>query len=328
MPDVLVTGGAGFIGSHLVDALLADGRKVVVLDDLSTGCRANLPEHPRLRFVRGDVRDEALLERLAREHDIDTVFHLAAIASVARSIEEPLATLSVNTEGSLRLALWAARSLPSLRRFVFASSAAVYGSEVPVPTREAVPGTPDSPYGLEKATFERYLAWLHRAYGVPTVSARFFNVFGPRQDPTSPYSGVLSILARAAHEGRTFTVHGDGEQSRDFVYVADVVAALTTLARHDDAVGGTFNVGTGRESTLNELVATVAGLAEASFEVRHGPSRSGDIRRSAADATAIRALGWSPRWTLGDGLRALLAAVPEGAPAVSAGSAEGDGRPR
>jgi len=335
MADVLVTGGAGFIGSHLVDALLTAGRSVIVLDDFSSGRRENLPGQgpepkldprlvpdseaasngaaavARLRIVRGDIRDQALLDELAADADIGTVVHLAAIASVARSIETPLETLSVNTEGSVQLALWAARSLPSLERFVFASSAAVYGGRVTVPTHESAPGVPDSPYGLEKATVERYLAWLHASEGLPAVAARFFNVFGPRQDPSSPYSGVLSILSRAVREGRPFVVHGDGQQSRDFVYVADVVSALSTLSHDDRAVGGTFNVGTGCEASLNDVVATVQDVARRRLEVQHGPPRSGDIRRSVADADAIRELGWAPRWTLQEGLEALMRASAE-----------------
>ena len=322
MADVLVTGGAGFIGSHLVDALLKAGRSVIVLDDFSTGRRENLPgcgSEPelddavsgatpgaRLRVVRGDVRDQALLDELAADATIGTVFHLAAIASVTRSIQAPLETLAVNTEGSVRLALWAARSLPSLERFVFASSAAVYGGSVAVPTHESARGEPDAPYGLEKATVERYLAWLHASEGLPTVAVRFFNVFGPRQDPTSPYSGVLSIVSRAVRDGRAFVVHGDGRQSRDFVYVADVVSALSMLAHDDRAVGGTFNVGTGRETTLNEVVTAVQSVAGRRLEVEYGPPRAGDIRRSVADADAIRALGWAPGWTLRQGLSALM----------------------
>lgn len=345
MSDVLVTGGAGFIGSHLVDALLKAGRSVIVLDDFSTGRRENLPGHgpepklglrpdlhpeppsdgtvagARLRIVHGDVRDQALLDELATDADIGTVFHLAAIASVTRSIEVPLKTLSVNTEGSVRLALWAARSLPKLERFVFASSAAVYGGRVTVPTHESAQGVPDAPYGLEKATVERYLAWLHVSEGLPTVAARFFNVYGPRQDPTSPYSGVLSILSRAVREGRSFVVHGDGQQSRDFVYVADVVSALLTLAHDDRATGGTFNVGTGREVSLNDVVTTVESVAGHRLDVEHGPSRPGDIRRSVADADAIRELGWAPRWTLHEGLAALLR-VSAQAPGGGAGRSD------
>ncbi len=309
MAEVLVTGGAGFIGSHLVDALLADGRTVVVLDDFSTGHAENLPDHPGLRVVRGDVRDAALLAELAEAHAFEEVHHLAAIASVARSIEDPVATLSVNTEGSVRLATWAARSLPGLKRFVFASSAATYGSEVRVPTRESDPGRPDAPYGLEKATVERYLELLARTEGLPAVCARFFNVYGPRQDPSSPYSGVLSIVTRALHDGRPFTVHGDGGQTRDFVYVADVVAALTTLARQPDAVGGTFNVGTGREASLLEVVDLLESVAGRELERTHGPPRAGDIRRSVADVTALRGLGWRPERSLRDGLTALWAAT-------------------
>lgn len=305
----LVTGGAGFIGSHLVEALLAEGSSVVVLDDFSTGHIDNLPrENPGLRVVEGDIRDRGVLRRLGSVHDIDRIFHLAAVASVARSVEDPLATLSVNVEGSLRVALWAARELPTLRRFVFASSAAVYGSDVPVPTDEKATGTPAAPYGLEKAAVERYLAWLHGHVGFPAVTARFFNVFGPRQDPSSPYSGVLSILARAARDGGAFTVHGDGLQTRDFVNVADVVEALRILARHDDAIGGVFNVGTGSPVTLNQVVATVQKIVadERSLELQYGPPRPGDIRRSAADVRALSRLGWRPGHSLRDGLETLL----------------------
>jgi len=304
--SVLVTGGAGFIGSHLTDELLRQGQRTIVLDDLSSGHLDNLPDHPLLEFERGDIRDDVVLAKLATKYEIHTVYHLAAIASVTRSIENPLWTHSVNTEGSLRLALWAERSLPSLRRFVFASSAAVYGDVVPVPVSEEVAGRPDSPYGLEKAATERYLDWLHRSRGFPSVSARFFNVYGPRQDPSSPYSGVLSLLAASAHAREGFVVDGDGEQTRDFIYVEDVVSGLRVLGEHADATGGVFNVGTGAETSINDVVRTVQRLAGGGLVIRHGPPRQGDIRHSKASASKLRELGWTSTWSIQDGLRSLL----------------------
>lgn len=306
----LVTGGAGFIGSHLVGALLGRGHEVVVLDDLSTGKRENLPSTERLTLLVGDVADPAAVE--AALEGCETLFHLAAVASVERSVRDPVLTHRTNLDGSIRLFDRAA-SL-GVTRVLYASSAAVYGDATDLPLRELNPTRPLTPYAIDKLAGEQYLAYYHRAGKLNATAFRFFNVFGPRQDPSSPYSGVISIFMDRARRGLPITVFGDGGQTRDFVFVSDVVAAL--LAALDGAGGApempVYNVGRGKSVTLLELLATIERLQGTSgpLRVSHGPERRGDIRHSLADVTRLRSeLGWAPAASLQDGLAAILAEV-------------------
>lgn len=306
----LVTGGAGFIGSHLVGALLGRGHEVVVLDDLSTGKRENLPSTERLTLLVGDVADPAAVE--AALEGCETLFHLAAVASVERSVRDPVLTHRTNLDGSIRLFDRAA-SL-GVTRVLYASSAAVYGDATDLPLRESNPTRPLTPYAIDKLAGEQYLAYYHRADKLNATAFRFFNVFGPRQDPSSPYSGVISIFMDRARRGLPITVFGDGGQTRDFVFVSDVVAAL--LAALDGAGGApempVYNVGRGKSVTLLELLATIERLQGTSgpLRVSHGPERRGDIRHSLADVTRLRSeLGWAPAASLQDGLAAILAEV-------------------
>jgi len=319
-----VTGGAGFIGSHLVDRLLASGHEVVVLDDFSTGKHANLPEgHAGLRVIEGDVADpEAAAEAVAGSH---AVFHLAAVASVQASIDDPVATHRSNLLGTLTVLEAAKRAGPAQgdspaagghgRRFVFASSAAVYGDAHHLPIAEDAPKDPLSPYAADKLAGEHYLAHYHRRGELRGVAFRFFNVFGPRQDPSSPYSGVISIFLERAAAGLPLTVFGDGEQTRDFVYVGDVVDQLVSALDYPaEAELQAYNVGTEHATSLLELIGTVQQLT-GPLDVKHELARPGDIRHSLADTTklrrAARALGGRPPATpLRDGLAAILAAGP------------------
>jgi len=307
---ILVTGGAGFIGSHLVERLLAEGWRVRVLDDLSTGNADNLAAvRERVELVEGDVRDEATAARAC--DGVDTVFHLAAVASVQRSIDEPVEAMSVNALGTLAM-LEAARQ-SGARRFVLASTAAVYGSEGLQPRREDMAPAPESPYAIGKLASEQMLAVYGRIHGMETVALRFFNVFGPRQDPASPYSGVLSIIADRLATGRPMTVFGDGGQTRDFVPVANVVEALVLAATVPGAAGGVFNVGTGAETTLNEAIATLERAAGRRIAVERAPARAGDVRRSVADISLIReALGYRVVEDFAAGCRRLIADMGAG----------------
>lgn len=307
---VLVTGGAGFIGSHLVELLLARGEEVVVLDNFSTGKRRNLPSHPDLSVLEGDVADAADVS--AALAGCDAFVHLAAVASVEASVRDPLATNRTNLRGSIQL--FEAATQLGVRRGVYASSAAVYGDSQELPLRESASKRPLSPYATDKLAGEHYLAHYRRSGKLDGVAFRFFNVFGPRQDPGSPYSGVISVFLDRAAKGASITVFGDGEQTRDFVYVGDVVAALAqALVRTDDDPSDdlpVFNVGRGESVSLLQLLELVGALegVKAPLQVGFGPSRQGDIRRSLANVDHLKVrLSWAPRTSLSDGLAATLA---------------------
>ena len=307
----LVTGGAGFIGSHVVERLLGEGRQVTVLDDLSTGALANLPDAgERLRVVRGDVADPAAVA--GAMEGCDDVIHLAAIASVQASLEDPLGTHRTNLQGTLTVLEAAARERRRVR-VTYASSAAVYGDARDLPVQEDAPKRPLSPYAVDKLAGEHYLAIYHRAGHVAGVTLRFFNVFGPRQDPSSPYSGVISVFAARAARRRPLVVHGDGGQTRDFVYVADVVEALVRAGRLEPAAElPVANVGCGRSVSVRELAMTVLELARGAppspAELLAAPAREGDIRHSVADTARLRELlGFVPTTGLREGLERMVA---------------------
>jgi len=286
---VLVTGGAGFIGSHLVRACLDAGESVRVLDDFSSGKRANLAALARdVELVEASIVDLAALERAARGCEV--VYHQAAIASVPRSVEDPAGTHAVNATGTLN-ALEAARRAGA-RRFVHASSTAVYGDDEQLPKREEMPTCPRSPYALQKLTGELYCEQYARLYGLETVALRYFNVFGPRQDPKSMYAGVIPLFVAALQAGARPRIFGDGEQSRDFIYVKDVVAANRAAARAPSSVAGkAINVGRGERTSLLELLALIAAaLGVPTPEPVFEPERPGDVRHSQADVT--RAASW------------------------------------
>ena len=305
---LLVTGGAGFIGSHLVERLLADGHTVRILDDFSTGRRENLAfakTGAPLEIVTGDVRDaRAVADAVA---GMDGVFHEAALVSIPRSVDAPELSCDINALGTARVLDAARRG--GVRRVVFASSAAVYGETAAVPVSEQATTAPLSPYGLDKLYTERLAALHHTLHGLEAVPLRYFNVFGPRQDPSSPYSGVISIFVARMLAVAPITLHGDGELTRDFVYVADVVEA-NMLARFA-AYGGPapLNVGGGGRTSLNALLAMLAEILGVTPTISRSSPRAGDIRHSGADISAIRAaLGYTPRWTTRAGLEALIGA--------------------
>lgn len=301
----LVTGGCGFIGSHLAAALALRGDAVRILDDLSTGQRANAPAAAEI--VVGDVADPATVARVMA--GVDGCFHLAAVASVQRSTEAWHATHRINLGGSINV-FEAARRGPGGKPVpvVYASSAAVYGDNPAVPLAETAPLAPLTPYGADKAGSELHARAAGAVFGVPTVGLRFFNVYGPRQDPNSPYSGVISIFADRIAAGRPITIFGDGRQSRDFVYVADVVAALTAAMARAREVPAVYNVCTGRPATLIDLVAAIEAATGRPAEIGHGPARAGDIRVSLGAPERLEAaLGVRPRTALAEGLGALLA---------------------
>ncbi|MEZ5541515.1 MAG: SDR family oxidoreductase [Pseudomonadota bacterium] len=299
----LVTGGAGFIGSHIAEHLLNDGHQVRILDNFSTGKRDNIPVSDAVSVIEGDVGDY----RTVREwmDGIGVVFHQAAIASVPETVGDPLGSELTNYRGTLNV-LEAARQC-GVQRVVFACSAAVYGDLPELPKTEAMPVRPLSPYAVDKLASEHACQVYYRLYGLETVALRYFNVFGPRQDPTSPYSGVISIFANRVRQGAQPVIYGDGEQTRDFVYVADVVEANLRAAQAPDAAGQAINIATGTTITINELLHSVCRIQGQPFEPVYRAAREGDIRHSCADISRARELlDWAPRVDFDTGLRNLL----------------------
>jgi len=298
----LVTGGAGFIGSHLVEALISQGIAVTVLDDLSAGKRENLgPLEKQVHFIEGDIRNRELVKEATRGADV--VFHLAALVSVPRSIERPVQSAMINDLGTLHV-LEAART-EEAQRVILSSSCAVYGDDPRLPKDEGMAPKPVSPYAHQKLTGEGYARLYCDLYGLETVCLRYFNVFGPRQDPSSPYSGVISLFMTQAVKGRQPSIHGDGSQYRDFVYVKDVAAANLSASKAAGVGGDTFNVGTGGFVRILDLWEQIRQLAGSEMAPRFLAPRLGDIRESVADVGRTRSsLGFSPAFSFSEGLSA------------------------
>jgi UDP-glucose 4-epimerase len=309
MPRLLVTGAAGFIGSHTVDHLLAHGHEVVGVDNFRSGREENLAAaraHPGFTFRQLDVLDAAALAQLCRQHPPDGIIHLAALVSVPESFKQPELNRQLNYEAT-RVVAELARTLPSVRRLVFSSSAAVYGNSTELHLREEAACRPLSPYGEAKRDSERLLQELHRSCPrVVPVSLRYFNVYGSRQDPSSPYSGVISRFSRALEANEPLTIHGDGEQTRDFIAVADVARAnaLAATAARAPAI---LNICTGRAVSLNALLHTLGEVLGRQPQPTYGPARPGDIRHSCgAPEAALRQLAFRADVTLSAGLRSLV----------------------
>ncbi|CAN5775022.1 SDR family oxidoreductase [soil metagenome] len=298
---VLVNGGAGFIGSNLVRALVVRGDEVRVLDNFSTGNRANLAgPHDDVELVEGELRSYERVHNAVR--GIEVVFHLGALGSVPRSVQDPLTSNAVNVEGTLNVLL-AARD-EGVRRVVFASSSSIYGNQPELPLRESMAPDPISPYGVAKLAAERYCVSFARVYSFETVVLCYFNVFGPRQDPRSQYAAVVPLFITAIAAGEPVTIFDDGQQSRDFTCVDNVVAANLQAAHADGVSGRIFNVSGGAPATVNELAETIGSLLDKPVERQYLPPRAGDLRDSWADVSdAASALGYEPTVSLEDGLR-------------------------
>lgn len=306
MQRALVTGGAGFIGSHLVRELTRSGTAVRVLDNVSSGDMANLEGLGRkIEFHEGDIRNAVACRNACRE--VDTVFHLAAAVSVPQSVRDPLLFDAVNSGGTLNLLLAARDS--GVKRFVFSSSSAIYGETDTIPTHEGLLPSPLSPYGVQKLTGEHYCRNFTLLYGLETICLRYFNVYGPRQNPNSEYAAVIPKFIARMLAGEPLTVYGDGEQTRDFCYVGDVVAANLKAAETDrrEAFGQAFNVAGGVRTTLNTLITKLGAVSGQECVPRYEPERPGDIRHSGADIGRARdVLGFEPRTPLRTGLRETL----------------------
>ena len=301
MGHFLVTGGAGFIGSHLVVRLLAEGHRIRVVDDFSTGRRENLASFGDVvELIEGSIEHADVCRRAV--HGTDVVFHLAALGSVPRSIADPLRTHEVNATGTLRLLV--AAQAAGVQRFVYSASSSAYGETEALPKRESMTARPMSPYGAAKLAGEEYCRVFHETYRLPTVSLRYFNVFGPRQDPASQYAAVIPRFIAAARRGEPPTIHGDGEQTRDFTYVDNVVQAnMLALEAAPAAFGCVFNVGSGTRISVNALWRKICENLHVEMAPRYDAARAGDIRHSlAAIDRAREALGYVPVVTFEEGL--------------------------
>ena len=299
----LVTGGAGFIGSHIVERLLTDGHRVRILDDFSSGSLANLPFAEqfadRLDIIRGDIRDLQLVAQVA--NGVEVIFHQAALRSVPRSVEDPLGTNDQNVTGTLHV-LEAARRA-GVRRVVYASSSSVYGDSPELPKREDHLPAPISPYAVSKAAGEQYARVWSQLYGVETVGLRYFNVFGPRQDPASEYAAVIPRFILWGLRGEPLQVHGSGDQSRDFTYIDNVVAANLLAASADEVSGEVFNIACGERISLLDIITKLEGMLGRPLARQHTPARAGDVPHSLADIDrAIRRLSYTPKVGFDEGL--------------------------
>src|SRR5688500_2779472 len=281
MPLYLVTGGAGFIGSHLTEELIRRGERVRVVDSLITGHRTNLAHVQGVDFVEGDLAELDIAKRAVR--GVDYVLHQAAIPSVPRSVDDPITSNRANIDSTLNV-LVAARDA-GVKRVVYAGSSSAYGNTPTLPKREDMPANPLSPYALQKLVGEQYMQMFTALYGLETVTIRYFNVFGPRQDPSSPYSGVISVFGKALLANKAPTIYGDGEQTRDFTYVANVVDGVLRAVQAPGASGQVVNVATGSRISLNTLFKTMRDVIGARVDVTHGPARHGDVKDSQADIT-------------------------------------------
>jgi nucleoside-diphosphate-sugar epimerase len=304
MANYLVTGGAGFIGSHLVEELARRGERVRVVDSLITGNRQNIAHVPAVEFIEGDLANPEVAQRAVT--GIDFVLHQAAIPSVPRSVKDPITSNRANVDASLNV-LVAARDA-GVRRVVYAGSSSAYGNTPTLPKVETMPTAPLSPYALQKLVAEQYCQMFTSLYGLETVTVRYFNVFGPRQDPSSPYSGVISLFISALCGGRQPTIYGDGEQTRDFTYVANVVDGVLRACAAPGASGEVMNVATGGRVSLNTLFSTLQQLLATNLEPIYAQPRAGDVRDSQADiGKARRILGYEPSVSFEEGLQKTVA---------------------
>ena len=310
MKKVLVTGGAGFIGSTLANHL-SDDYEVIVVDDLSMGKKENLNLEKNIVFIKGSVTDDKLMTQLLSEKQFEFIFHLAAVASVADSVERPVETHKVNFESVLLLLELIKTYQPNLARLIFSSSAAVYGDEPTLPKKEESVIRPLTPYAVDKFAAEQYVLDYYKLYNIPTTAVRFFNVYGPNQNPSSPYSGVISILVDRyktllRNEEAAFTIFGDGKQSRDFVYIDDVIQALLLVAQSEEALGTQFNVGTGTSTSLLELIDVIDETLNVKLPVKFEEERVGDIKDSRADVSRILSLEYKFKHHIASGIKKYL----------------------
>ncbi|MDR7925259.1 GDP-mannose 4,6-dehydratase [Latilactobacillus sakei] len=311
MSKVLITGGAGFIGSTLADRLIENGDQVVIVDDLSMGDIENLPQSMNVTFYNESITKQAFMADLLITNNFDYIYLLAAIASVADSIERPIETHEVNQNANLNILETIRKEKLTPKKIVFSSSAAVYGNGPELPKKESSSIDPMSPYAIDKFATERFMVDYGKLYGLPTVCTRFFNVYGPKQNPKSPYSGVLSIVSDCLVRDDTFMLFGDGSQTRDYVYIDDVVSALLILATKPEAKNDVYNVATGETISLIDVIKAYEDAAGRKVKVVKKEARMGDVQNSLADITKLRGLGYEPKVDVNTGLAKYWDALQE-----------------
>lgn len=300
---ILITGGAGFIGSHLAEYFINSNHEVFILDNLSTGHRSNVSFIDDLHFIENDVTNKTLVQDLIKEEQFDIVIHLAAVVSVVETINNPILSQKVNIDGTLNLLEANRQYNENLKKFIFASSAAVYGNTKGLPKKVETFIDPESPYAIEKYAGEQYTKLYNKLYDLPTTALRFFNIYGPRQDPSSPYSGVLLIMHNKFQNDEAFKFFGDGEQTRDFVYVKDLVQAVSIVINSDNANGGIYNLGTSKPLSILEMFDEFKKLYSKTIDYSFTEARSGDIKHSYAEIDDLKALGYTPKYSVEEGLK-------------------------
>ncbi|MFB5926325.1 NAD-dependent epimerase/dehydratase family protein [Latilactobacillus sakei subsp. sakei] len=311
MSKVLVTGGAGFIGSNLVDQLVQDGDEVIVVDDLSMGLASNIPSSPKVTFYEHSITDHGFMKDLLLEEQFDYIYLLAAIASVADSVARPYETHQINQEANIFILETIRQNKLPIKKVLFTSSAAVYGNNPELPKHEDSTIDPLTPYAIDKFATERFVIDYGKLYNIPTVAVRFFNVYGPRQNPKSPYSGVLSLITECFKNQQVFTLFGDGEQTRDFIFIQDVLLALHLIMSNSQAVHEVYNVATGKKSSLRNIISDYQSVVGRPLQVKAEAARIGDIKQSYADIAKLTQLGFQPRYTLSNGLTDYWISVKE-----------------
>lgn len=303
--NILITGGAGFIGSSLANRLLPTNR-ITVIDDLSMGDFSNLDESKNLTTIEGSVTDKSLLEKVFGENNFDYIFHFAAVASVADSVARPYETHQVNFDSMMTILEILRRNKKSLKRLIFSSSAAVYGDEPTLPKQEESVIHPLTPYAVDKFASEKMAMVYNDLYKIPVSATRFFNVYGPNQNPSSPYSGFISILVDRLKKQASLTIFGDGEQARDFVYIDDVLQALLLIATSDQSLGQVYNVGTGTKTTLNDLIQLSQRNLGQILDIQYVEPREGDIKLSISSIQKLKKIGYKPKYDLEAGMSEYL----------------------
>ncbi|MQM88816.1 NAD-dependent epimerase/dehydratase family protein [Lactobacillus buchneri] len=297
-----MTGGAGFIGSNLVESLINKVDEIIIVDDLSMGLKSNLPSSNKISFYEKSITDYKFMKELLVNERPDYIFLLGAVASVADSVAHPIYTHEVNQNANLFILETIRQNKIKIKKILFASSAAVYGDVVELPKRENSEVRPLTPYAIDKFATERFVIDYGKLYGLPTVAVRFFNVYGPKQNPKSPYSGVLSIISDKIINDKCFTIFGNGEQTRDFVFVDDVIHALLLLIDSDLALNTVYNIATGRAVSLNQVLSSYEIVTGKTLAIDYSTPRSGDIEHSLADISKITSLGFVPKYDITSGL--------------------------
>ncbi|MBF7015971.1 NAD-dependent epimerase/dehydratase family protein [Staphylococcus durrellii] len=303
---ILITGGAGFIGSHLAEYFNEQNYEVFILDNLKTGYHSNVGFIDNAHLIDNDVTNSQFVTELIKKEQFDYVIHLAAVVSVVETIKNPILSQSVNIEATLNMLESNRQYNKNLKKFIFASSAAVYGNTEGLPKKVNTFIDPESPYAIEKYAAEQYTKLYNKLFNMPTTSLRFFNIYGPRQDPSSPYSGVLSIMNEKFQNDDTFTFFGDGEQTRDFVYVKDLVQAVSIVLNNENANGKIYNLGSGEQISLLQIFNTFEKLYNKTINYKFSDSRSGDIKHSYAQIEELTSLGYKPKYSVEDGLAAYV----------------------